>query len=617
MSTSASMAPINTTGAKKTKGMKDHKKALKENAIAKRAAAAELAKTKKNPIFVSKPKVTDRVDVGVSTSDEDINTPPNDGSAEDKAVDNIAQECGVVQVIGVPESEPIHDGAPDGVLANHVTRKNDVDEPTFGIAASPDVEHRPLFLVAEVAGQASLNTTETNQPSATNPHPLQQYDTGSELEAYNKALEAELYENMESPQQRLLRLGAIKSWDSEAIHDTVRIADSPECDLCDSVDDTRSVDFSLETTIAHTQSIAHVPAEEVSAVLADSILDISHEMPADTPAGQLSSVGQLFAGAGTPIICLPIVTGTATVTGLPRAANAMFDEPTQGILPAEAGSKYVSGVRTLACVDAGITFGQFQPAPESFVDPAIVSFAIKKQDTAAARPFQASSVPQQHPPLFTNFDDGAQKLKALLGVTGPAPPTIDDPTLQAGAEMLKSMLGIRSRAISLESSAQNSHVSSSSYYVKPQTPITQYSTSPFTLPEQCVDGAVDYGNNICPPWYQFAADGHHAGPYSFPPSGFLGALPDQCVYGTVDYGNGTCPPWSQSAADGYYADPYSYPTGFLDAPFVPQYFAGHPDMVPVQPYFFQGLDFIPVQPEFLLGSPADVYGWCPECYPHY
>ncbi|KAH7069728.1 hypothetical protein BKA63DRAFT_579934 [Paraphoma chrysanthemicola] len=551
------MAPITTTSAKKTKGMKDHKKALKKKAIAKRAAAAELAKTKKSPTFVHKPKATDRVDVDVSTSGEDIDPPPNEGTAKDDAVNDIVRECNTVeyrdQVIGMPDPVAVHDGVEDRYSTNYGIRENDFDEPAFGFAAPPDVEHRPLFLGAEVVGQPSVNLMETNYPSTAHPQPLQQYDTGSDLDAYNKALDAELYDKMELPQERLLRLSAIKSWDAEAVHDIVRIADSYECDSCDSVDDARSTGFPPETTIARNQSNTYLPAEHALDVLADSTLDISQEMPADTPAAQLSSVEQLFIAAacpGTPIICLPVVPGNVTIVGLPRAADSTFDESTLAILPQESGSKCVSGVRTMACVEAGIAFGQCQPISESFVDPAIISFAVKKQDTAEARPFQASSVPQQHPPLFTQFEDGTQKLKAMLGVTGPALPTVDDPTLQAGAEMLKSMLGKVGR------------VSSPSHYTGPQTPFTQYSTSPPPLPDQCVDGAVDYGNSICPPWSQFTADG-------------------------------------------YYTDLYSYPPpGLLDAPFVPHYFAGHPDLFPGQLSFFQGLEIIPVQSEFFLGSPT-------------
>tara|TARA_R110002003_G_scaffold3_22_gene132 strand:- start:22634 stop:24316 length:1683 start_codon:yes stop_codon:yes gene_type:complete len=550
------------TASKTSKGMKQYKKAMKEKATVKRAAAAGMAKSKKNCVIGSKAKVAKCEDFDVKDSAQHAFLPPTKITASDADVSKDGLRYDDVdhcdQIIAVQESVTVNHGPDDpgahhcGTLEVPLSKRADI------LAASTKTDEPLLIPKVHANEQVTLENTEKNPTSIADPHAVQHQDISLEqihlvdyhelakqpavltqtldIHAHRKNLETALYDNMESPKERLIRLSDIKSWEAEALHDIVNDdADSNESTTDNFTKSKCSIDDNhFETMLARDLLSAEISPNptvntSVDTTTFETLHDISQDKFDDTPGAQLLSVDKLFAAAaasGAPVVRLPGLAGDTSV-----------------VLPAAAGDKATRVARALTCIEAGITFGQLHQNPEPFIDPAILTFAVREQEVATAQPSTTSCTQEHDPCLAAALDRGSQKLKAVLGIGSPTSPTSSTCTLEEGAEMLKSLLGIgRSRTASLESSNQHSRISSPPQDAGPQTPFTHYSASPPTNHIQCDFDFMGYSNGPCPPWFPSTVDGYYAPLYSHIYPGF-GAAPFMTDFhrGRQDYACGWQP----------------------------------------------------------------------------
>jgi hypothetical protein len=550
------------TASKPSKGMKDCKKALKEKAIFKRAAAAEMAKSKINCIDRSKAKVAKCEDGDVKDLAQHALLPPTKITTSDTDVSNESLRCDDVdyrdQILPVQKSITVNHGPDDpgahycGTLEDPLSKRADI------LATSTEMDEPLLIQEVHSNEHVTLENTKKNPTSIADSHSVQHQDISNEhihlsdyhelakqpavpmqtldIDAHRKDLETALYDNRESPKERLIRLSGIKSWVAEALHDIVNDdADSNESTTYNFTKYECSIDDNhFESMVARDLLSADISPNptintSVDTTTSEALQNISQDKFDDTPGTQLLSIQKLSAAAaasGTPVVRLPGVAGDTSV-----------------VLPAATGDKATRAARALKCIEAGITFGRLHQNPEPFIDPAILSFAVKEPEVTTVQP-PATSCTQEHDPcLAAALDRGSQKLKAVLGIGSPTSPTNTTCTLEEGDEMLKSLLGIgRSRTTSIESSEEHSRVSSPSQDAGPQTPLTHYSASPATNHIQCAFDFMGYSNGPYPPWFPSTVDGYHAASYSHIYLGY-GAAPFMTDFypGRPDYACGWQP----------------------------------------------------------------------------
>ncbi|KAF2029833.1 hypothetical protein EK21DRAFT_89436 [Setomelanomma holmii] len=499
------------------KGMKAYKMAQKQKAVAKRTAAAEKVKEKKTVVVVNKTvpfpcEIEKRAAQAQHTTSSTIGSiAPNEkvldvvGGAVEVRAGNFAVQDPTVHR-GGQDTDHVGHGSYDGFSAEPDSISAALVD-NIEYLATENIHRDDQKTSAETDTTLTLVTDQSpdlelgmvGEPDrAIDPAPLtNEFPTSltdkATIIAHRKAIEAALYDNMESPKQRFIRLSAVKSWAAEALQGIVEDDHNTSEDLSvvdTSVDLKRSVDDNgFETSAGRYESTVETPALPPFPIQVLSKTPAPIRSVADACLPQPVSVEQLFAAAAAP--------GTPVVR-----------------LPAAPTHNTTRTTRILEEIEADITFEASDQVSAMFVDTAIVSCKVKEQPSVAEQTLAVSSPQFSDSARTTALDQDSEKLKALLGIG--APILRSTTTSDEGVEWLKSNLGVgRSRTSSLESSAQYSRDSSPPPDTGYLSPLTQYSTSPSPTSDHCGMGPLAYGYDNYQPWYLPPAHYHQYAPYSY------------------------------------------------------------------------------------------------------
>ena len=542
------MAPH--TEMKKNKGLKKHKKAQKEKSLAKRAAAAEKAKLKKAvtvEMEVEPVQAKENVDGNIGQQDK---SSPADIMTKEDVVGSITLLAGVVEIrddfSAVRNTAIINHGTTPMVETYAYFCENECVQESAAVDqdTSEDIKPKNLFTTNAFPHTDKDNMAPKQNHSIGDPVPTIQ-DTPPvevfDIHTHRKALEAALYDNMESPMERLARINRAKSA-TITVEDALKEQypalfsdysfDDEPAPIKNRAVDTNGFDIialriapPVEATITRPLSIdrlfAQVSDTGVS-IVGNSSSSVKHPHTLEAIEMQ-QEVGSEVAQEGIDFHSMPIA----------QLFAAAAAEHTPIIrLPATTGDENARISRELDFIEAGMTFGcgdqisDIQP----FIDPAIISCKAMEQQKGQEELQAVQDSAHHNPALEAAMYDGALKLKAMLGVGSPA--SGNKTTSQEGADKLKSLLGIgRPHIVSLDSSV-HSRDSSPAREDGAYTPLTHYSVSPPPMPYQCgaVQDGYSFDGGIYPGWppYGFA-------PPSFVPEHLAQPFFQECGSGQIHF----------------------------------------------------------------------------------
>jgi len=516
------------TEMKKPKGNKDYKKAQKEKAAAKRIAAAEKAKQLKVAKVEKKAEVAKvEENVGETSAQHDISSPVKVIAADESVGDAVAlagavdvrDDNSAVQESATAVDTMLNRGTPvltsakevpmvdghDSFGAEYFKETVVAEHDVFSCNMSPEIcstVDTHIHANDQVIGD---QTSDTNgQVPITDSTPS--VDT-FDIHAHRKALEAALYDNMESPMERLARLAPITTADAEfngvLYERDVSVAEYiPEDDsmtIKRAVDDNgfgmlaTHTDTPDDAVIARSMSIDDLFSKvsdsgasvaghsnaQVSRTLADveSQQDAQYE-PVDATTTPSMSVDELFAmvsssgasvvgssAAKTSRALVDVESQQEAVRYHPHFAGSLENDKSVSVsvvqlfaaaaseeelvveLPAAAGDEHTRRARKMMCIEAGITFGcedELQDAQPKF-DAAIVSCKISEVQALGDPAIISCKIKEQHGDPF----------EASAADNTPHHDAARKASMDDGSQKLKDMLGISSTASSFSSASQD------------------------------------------------------------------------------------------------------------------------------------------------------------------
>ncbi|KAF2825335.1 hypothetical protein CC86DRAFT_407552 [Ophiobolus disseminans] len=495
------------TQMKKSKGMKDHKKAQKEKAIAKRAAAAEKAK-QKNTVKIEKkvePAELEKLacerfaQLAASSPIEGVTEELVDGTAILVSTVDARDETFLVQDITPAVDLVLNHGTPESATKTPMVDRHDsfrsecvIEDVT---AAEQKMSHKIVF--EEFSAMHASPPSPCDAPRRPDMEPVHHAlvveptsDAAPfDIHAHRKALEDALYDNMESPSTRHARLTHTSSADAEFnanqdpydyltpesifevdSHTIKRATDSNGFDvvavctpsLVDEEPGTIGDDAPQACEQEDDKSFCPAVAQLFAAA------DSEHELVVELPAEASDDASQVYQQEGDKSFC-------PSVAQLFAAATSEAELVVE--LPAEAGDETTRRARKLMFIEADMTFGcedQYSAGP-LYADPAIVSCKV-----AEVQPYAD--------PAIVNC-----KIRGR-GVACSAP--ITSTAHQEGAEKIMSLLGVNlSRTVSQETDVY-SHASSTPCIDRSHTPFTHYSASPPPIGGQYGGYGQEYYNPL-------------------------------------------------------------------------------------------------------------------------
>lgn len=274
------------TDMEKSKGLKDHKKAQKAKIAEKRAAAAPKSKISKAEIKVE-PVVKDVAQEAVPSRVEDIHQEEPAGN-----------KSSVLDVVLVEQES--------GEYKSTVLQRKPLTDITPAASAATDTDIHPI--------NTDLRVIEHITP--TEDAPTQEV---IDIKAYRKALEAELYANMESPKEMFARINRVVSATTEYHCEIVNTEEYDNFDECiaSSTESERAIDSNGFECVA----ARYITLEDA---LVDASTEVSDTEPTNTLIDEVSnnyikvfspfSLNQLLAKA------------SATVAALKSIDNVHIDE---------------------------------------------------------------------------------------------------------------------------------------------------------------------------------------------------------------------------------------------------------------------------------------------------
>jgi hypothetical protein len=412
------MAANNNTNVdksvKKTKGLKDHKKLQKEKVKAKRAAAAQKAKTGHVAALTIFKEVAPTMEAAI----------------------NLLTTNTTNKTCTVKNDPPTN---------NNTVARSTVDEADLVTTVVHNVA--PACSTSEGI-KVSLTVDRVGTPEDTCGS---KHNTIDEV-AHRKAIEAALYDNMETPMQMLARLNKLspcipmvadaefhtndEELDSRMLSDTADMDASAEADIFQALASnvfkiavhTEPIDLLNVGRSMSVDQLFSMVAASGHSIVGQTTIDKSHvpqsiELPVDVPkateasptANKIALENLFSAAAQTPtgIIAAPkpvsfqtlLSAAAATKTGIIRAPDSQ--QAKQPLDSRTLDDSVTTEQRLQATIRSKIEESL------SSLDPAVISCKVKpKTDT---RP-----VTETPAPFFANYIVATNELKALLGIA-PSP----------------------------------------------------------------------------------------------------------------------------------------------------------------------------------------------------
>ncbi|KAH4133331.1 hypothetical protein HBI38_210420 [Parastagonospora nodorum] len=505
------------TRMSKPKGLKDHKKAEKEKAIAKRAAAAaEQAKSKKGSKVEKKVKtVVVQEPVAEDIVQQAVTSPTKEVAQEKKVEVTVIAEPIAKDIV----TSPVDEVSQEKPVIAVVVVDQDTCEYKSAILDCALVTNTASAVVAEkidedISEKITIPTITVEAPSAINTIP-QVIDVAAPIStdedalaakvaatvAHRKKLEADLYDGMETAQERFARVRRVTSATVEYHYDVVIAVDDDAvsaCSLADVDELERAVDgIGIEYVTVHDVA-AYTPEDAFADAVVDEVtgthavkleaankfitmdqlfcsttttgtctvgasrpkspltLAEVEEMQAEAKAASNSSksssldINQLFAADNaerTIIVRMPKAVAASTV---PEITQLFAAEGAPIVrLPAAAGNSPVRAARTWACVLAGMTFGCMDEIADDAnpVEPVIIGGRSRTpvdhkliEAVVFGRPDEFEDISSEVP------------FPAVQGNANDKPLPAD---LQLGSEKLMSMLGVDGRVPTPAPTQQN------------------------------------------------------------------------------------------------------------------------------------------------------------------
>jgi hypothetical protein len=420
------------TSMKQPISLKDHKKAQKEKSAAKRAAAAAAAAQQSKSRKVTKANVKNEPDVNTDVIEVDTaeqkTIMPIEMTAEKQLLEDIVYATTVVNAQDDASAMPIikHDS---GDYLSTMQGFHSHTYTNLGVHAHTDLvvpsEKKTEDVTPAVTTDAPSSHAVNSAGIAQESSDLQPATEVSDIHAERKAIEAALYDSMESPKKMWARICKVASASAEYHHNM------------DELDE----ELEPETSASILRAIDSIGFELVIARV---------DLSADTSSTQILSVGDLFrmvsssgassAGSSDSEICQTLeMVEEQHYKAIEHASNVGFKEDDRQI-------------SNTAFTDPAIISCKVKPSHNmeevvrSFIDPAIITLKLKPQPAA---PQNHHDIPYYLP--ATTLQAASAKLAALLNIDGQVP-----------------HVGSRSRNTSYSTNESTGF----------QTPLTRHSSSP-------------------------------------------------------------------------------------------------------------------------------------------
>jgi hypothetical protein len=418
---------------KKPMSLKDHKKAQKDKSAAKRAAAAAAAAAQQSKSRkVTKANVKNEPVVNTNVNDVDTaeqkTAIPIEMTAKKEVVEDIVHATTVANAQDDASTVPVikHDSG------NYLSTTQGFHSYTY---IRPGIyTHTDLVIPSEKKTEDVIPAVTTDAPSshaansagiAQGSSDLQPATEVSDIHAERKAIEAALYDSMESPKKMWARICKVASASAEYHHDIDELEEELETKTSASVP--RAIDSNgFERVAAHVDLSADTSSTQILSV--------------DALFRMVASAGASSAGSSDSKICQAVeMVEEQQYKALEHASNVSVKEDDRQVSNA-------------AFIDPAIISCKVKPSHNmdevlhSFIDPAIISLKLKPQPTT---PQYHHDIPN-YPPA-TTLQAASAKLTALLNIDGQVP-----------------HVGSRSRNTSYSTNESTGF----------QTPLTRHSPSP-------------------------------------------------------------------------------------------------------------------------------------------
>jgi hypothetical protein len=547
------------TAMKKFKGLKDHKKAQKEKAIAKRAvAAADQSKSKNGQRLVTKmepmgPKITT-----YETSVQQSAAAPAEVISEKNVVD--------IGTVEAREEMSTRKSSPWGTSLDEYTHttsaavhEKDLCSPFEDNSANMV----PVIIVDAPSNTCIANDTAIPQHDGSQEHASTTHHASTmetfDVYAHRAAVETDLFENMESPKERFARINHIASATVECHHVNDQEDDflpaEPSIDLYSTSE--RAVDeYGWECVAVRDDALAGDAMATTHILSADQLFSMVSETGVSRVGSsesknfsslQMVEEQQKITSGDAQSMCAELNTSSVVATqassitvcpsiaGVDVAAAELDCSPAVD-MPSDAGDAQTRAARARACITAGLNLGCHEELADAqtFIDPAIISCTVTKASQVI--PTRSTVQPCVKALVFTCPDETVEDHASIdpavisceikekkdseenVHVTSASPS--HSPELEAalfvGSEKIMTTLGIGGRAPTPESasgvlrSRTTSH--SSSAYAQGistgatggfNTPVTHHSVSPpianMDFAQKNHDG-FDFNSNA-PAWF--------------------------------------------------------------------------------------------------------------------
>jgi hypothetical protein len=419
------------TSMKKPMSLKDHKKAQKDKSATKRAAAAAAAAQQSKSRKVTKANVKNEPVVNTNVCDVDTaeqkTAIPIEMTAKKEVVEDIVHATTLANAQDDASTVPVikHDSG------NHLSTMQGFHSFTY---IPPGIyTHTDLVIPSEKKTEDVIPAITTDAPSshaansvgiAQGSSDLQPATEVSDFHAERKAIEAALYDGMESPKKMWARICKVASASAEYHHDIDELEEELETETSASVP--RAIDNGFDRVAARADLSADISSTQIL-----SVGDLFR---------MVSSSGASSAGSSDSEICQTLeMVEEQQYKALEHASSVSVKEDD-------------NQVSNTAFIDPAIISCKVKPSHNmeevvhSFIDPAIISLKLKPQPTA---PQNHHDLPN-YPPT-TTLQAASAKLAALLNIDGQVP-----------------HVGFRSRNTSYSTNEGTGF----------QTPLTRHSTSP-------------------------------------------------------------------------------------------------------------------------------------------